>query len=62
MNTANNSPKIVALNRLPIPVELNVVLSAVIFVISVPPVADTNAVRINAPKNMFIYFFGSNAI
>ena len=59
MNTANSRPRIVALNREPIPVAANVPFRATILVISVPPVAETKAVMINAPKNMFIYFFGS---
>ena len=59
MNTANSRPRIVALNSEPIPVEAKVPFKLVILVISVPPVADTKAVMINAPKNMFIYFFGS---
>jgi len=62
MKTANNSPKIVALNREPNPVEANVPFNATIFVISVPPVAVTNATKIKAPKNIVIYFFGSIVI
>lgn len=59
MNTANNSPSIVALNREPNPVFWKVVFKPTKFVISVPPVADTSAVKIRAPKNSVIYFFGS---
>ena len=49
----------VALNRVPIPVEPKVPLRVVIFVSRVPPVALTRAVRIKAPKKIFMYFFGS---
>ena len=59
MNTANKRPSIVAENKVPIPVDPKVPLRVVMFVISVPPVAATRAVRIRAPRKMFIYFFGS---
>ena len=62
MNTAKSRPRIVAPNRLPSPVSAKVPLSAVMLVNRVPPVAETRAVRINAPKNMFIYFLGSMLI
>ena len=60
MNMANNSPRIVALNKVPIPVLAKVLLSPVMFVRSVPPVALTRAVKIRAPKKMFMYFFARN--